>query len=85
MAANFKRIGCGGGVQRFQRNDRPDVWVTHYPRMGHRPGCFYVYRAVQSVPAGRLPWTVDNRRQDKHLPQPFTSLRPALAFAEALS
>lgn len=83
MARNFKRLGAR--VQHWIRNDKPEVFVTHHPRIGSRAGVFYVLRAVERVPAGRLPWTVNNKRQDRHLGEhPFTSLGPALSFAEGL-
>lgn len=37
-------------------------WVVHYPATEVRAEHWQAYRAVQPVPAGRMPWTVDNRR-----------------------
>lgn len=85
MASKFKRINSGGGLQRWVRSDKPEVFVSHYPAVGSRPGVFYVLRAVDRVPAGRAPWTVDNRRlcSARGADARFHSLPQALKFAEA--
>jgi hypothetical protein len=84
MARNFTRINRNG-QQVWQRKDDPSIWVTHYPALdGVRGGVFYVYRAVAKVPAGRAPWTVDNRRVDASRgDRGISSLPKALAIAEA--
>lgn len=38
------------------------VWVVEYAALPGRPRHWQAYRAVAHVPAGRQPWTVDNRR-----------------------
>ena len=38
------------------------VWIVEYPSTRARARHFQAYRAVQPVPKGRDPWTVDNRR-----------------------
>ena len=85
MARNFTRVEQCGGLQRWVRKDKPEVFVTHYPACAGRPGAFYVLRAVDRVPAGRKPWTVDNRRicAPRAAEHRFTSLPAAFAFAEA--
>lgn len=82
---NFTRVEQCGGTQRWQRNDKPEIFVSHYPACGSRPGVFYVYRAVERVPAGRKPWTVDNRRicAPRAAEGRFHSLPAAFKFAEA--
>jgi hypothetical protein len=36
------------------------VWIVHYENT-RAPDVYRAYRAVQRVPNGRWPWTVDNR------------------------
>mgnify|MGYP000914620747 CR=1 FL=1 len=86
MATNFTRTNASG-IQRWQRTDKPEVFVTHYPALrGVRPGVFYVYRAVAAMPAGRKPWTVDNRRVSTMTGNlsDLRNLRAALTVAEAV-
>jgi hypothetical protein len=64
----------------WQHNSKP-VWVTFYPAVdGVRPAHYIPYRAVQAVPAGRKPWTVDNRRIGSD--RGFSALEDALNAAE---
>lgn len=85
-AVKFTRVNGCGGHQRWIRNDKPEIFVTHYPALrGVRQGLFYVFRAVAKVPAGRCPWTVDNRRISPEQAGRSTvhCLRDALLIAEA--
>lgn len=39
------------------------VWIVFYEAVeGVRAAYYQAYRAVRPVPAGRAPWSVDNRR-----------------------
>lgn len=57
------------------------IWVTHYPSTRLRAAFFQAYRAIQKVPAGRAPWTVDNRRIGSE--DGFETLEQAVHAAEA--
>lgn len=42
-------------------NEKP-VWIVFYEEVrGHHSAFYQAYLAVQKVPHGRLPWTIDNR------------------------
>jgi hypothetical protein len=47
-------------------HDSAPVWIVKYDAITtgpHRRAAFYqAYRAVQPVPKGRMPWSIDNRR-----------------------
>lgn len=58
------------------------VWVVHYQATQDRAEHWQGYRAVAKVPAGRDPWTVDNKRIGTE--RGFASLDAALAAAEAV-
>ncbi len=45
----------------WQHETKPH-WIVHYPGTRVRGEHYQAYRAVARVPAGRNPWTVDNRR-----------------------
>ena len=49
-------------------------WVTGYEPIGDRTQTFRAYRAIEHVPKGRLPWTVDNR----HIGGSYRTLDAAL-------
>jgi len=54
------------GSARFTRKDAPRVWVTHYDGIDRdHPEHYAIYRALQEIPVGRMPWTVDNCRVGK--------------------
>jgi hypothetical protein len=38
------------------------VWIVKYEETPYRRAFYQAYRAVQEVPEGRKPWSVDNRR-----------------------
>lgn len=73
MKAN---ISCTDTTKGFRLVKRPHgeawlhetapVWVVKYDGVPesntHRYDSWQVYKAVERVPAGRDPWTVDNRR-----------------------
>jgi hypothetical protein len=60
-------------------HSRAPVWVVHYPATRDHAEHWQGYRAIARVPAGRMPWTVDNRRISS---ETFASLDAALAAAE---
>lgn len=37
-------------------------WIVHYPATRVTGEHYQAYRSVERIPAGRKPWTVDNRR-----------------------
>lgn len=76
MATNFQRHKAFG-LQRWAHKSKP-TFVTHYPATAGRPGVFYAYRAIGTVAAGRMPWTVNNKRIGE-----ARTLRAALSLAEA--
>lgn len=39
-----------------------NVWIVEYQASRIRPHHYQTYKAVQPVPKGRMPWTIDNRR-----------------------
>jgi hypothetical protein len=54
-------------VQRFDGltwvRDCGTVFIVHYEEvLGHHSEMFIVYRAIERVPAGRNPWSVNNVR-----------------------
>lgn len=53
------------------------IWVKFYPQTPVRVAHYQAYRAVAKVPAGRKPWSVDNRRIGDELG--FASLDAAIA------
>lgn len=59
------------------------VFVVHYDATDVRAEHWQGYRAVVKVPAGRMPWTVDNRRIGGE--RGFASLDAALEAAEAVA
>lgn len=60
-AAGFKRVQRPTGPV-WKHATKP-VWIVYYAAiLGVRAGHFQAYRAVAPVPAGREPWSVDNRR-----------------------
>lgn len=61
-------------------HDSNPIWVASYPEVpGVRAEFWQAYRAVKPVPAGRQPWTVDNRRIGTE--RGFPSLADAIAAA----
>lgn len=64
----------------YLHNTKP-VFVTHYEATDVRSEHWQAYRAATTVPAGRMPWTVDNRRIGSD--RGFPSLDAALAAAES--
>lgn len=61
-----------------------EVWATRYEAIpGFRDyDVFYAYRAVERVPRGRMPWTVDNRSIGSKS-EPFRTLAAAADAARA--
>jgi hypothetical protein len=57
------------------------LWVVHYPATMDRAEHWQGYRAVAKLPAGRDPWTVDNRRIGSE--RGFASLEAAIAATRA--
>jgi hypothetical protein len=57
------------------------AWVVNYPATLDRAEHWQAYRAVAPVPAGRMPWTVDNRRIGSD--RGFPSIEAAVAACEA--
>lgn len=43
-------------------HDAKPAWIVHYQATQDRAQFYQAYRTVARVPAGRDPWTVDNRR-----------------------
>lgn len=59
--------------------DTRPVWVVHYPTTPARNEFYQAYKAIQPVPRGRMPWTVDNRRIGTD--QGFRTLQDAMGAA----
>jgi hypothetical protein len=58
-----------------------NVWIVEYEFHQGYPRKHYIcYRSVERVPAGRKPWTVDNRRINN---DPIFSLGGAMDLATA--
>lgn len=57
------------------------VLIEHYSATYLRPAYWQAYRAVKKVPAGKLPWSVDNRRMAGEHGR--KTLREILAVVEA--
>ena len=62
-------------------NDKP-VWVVHYECTDRRDDFWQGYKAVQRVPKGRMPWSIDNRRIGPEK-RGFRTLGEALKAADA--
>ena len=62
-------------------NDKP-VWVVHYKCADRRDDFWQAYKAVQHVPKGRMPWSIDNRRIGPEK-RGFKTLGEALKAADA--
>lgn len=60
MIENFTKVSRPHG-ECWLHNSRP-VWIVEYSGTRVRGPFFQAYKAVEKVPAGRDPWTVDNRR-----------------------
>lgn len=60
---DFRRVERGPGDAWL--HESAPIWIVHYPGFpgssSHRYDSWHAYKAVQKVPAGRYPWTVDNR------------------------
>ena len=54
-------------------------WIIHYPATRATAAHYQAYRAVERVPEGRKPWTVDNRRIGS--PDGFVTLDQAMQAA----
>lgn len=52
-----------------------DKWIVHYNAVS--PPFYQAYRAIDTVPKGRMPWTIDNRRIGT--PHGFKTLEQAMA------
>jgi hypothetical protein len=58
--ADFEVIERPTGEVLLHRSEH--VWIVHYDTFsGPHPAVYRAYRAVERVPKGRWPWTVDNR------------------------
>jgi hypothetical protein len=64
MITKFKKI-TRHGSETWQHLTAP-VWIVRYEGIEgsntHRYDKYQAYRAVEKMPNGRDPWTVDNRR-----------------------
>lgn len=79
MNAQFNEIQTPIGTT-WLHTSRP-VWIRYYePIEGARLGFYQAYRAVEHVPKGRDPWTVDNRRIG-HVNYGFKTLEDAMDAA----
>lgn len=58
-------------------------FICFYPGTDVRAEHYQAYRAVVSVPAGRMPWTVDNRRIGTD--RGFATFDEAVQAAEAVT
>lgn len=58
---HFKRVSPdkNNGMTSWLHKEE-DVWVTFYPKATEGP-IYIAFHAVESVPEGRMPWTVNNR------------------------
>jgi len=54
-------------------------WIVHYPATRVMGEHYQAYRAVERVPEGRKPWSVDNRRIGS--PDGFRALDEAMQAA----
>lgn len=82
LMQNFKRVYRATGSV-IMHATKP-VWIVRYGDYERGGTKFWqAYRAVDTLPKGRMPWTVDNRRigTDKG----FKTLRDALNAAQAVS
>lgn len=70
---NFRVVRRPG--QRVWLHVSKPVWIVFYPFMEF----FQVYRAIEHVPEGRNPWTIDNRVIGPK--EGFTSLAAAMRAA----
>lgn len=79
--AKFNKVERFDGVV-WVHESQP-VWVVKYDAISkgpHRRAAFYqAYRACQSVPKGRAPWSVDNKRVGQE--HGFASLHAATSAA----
>ena len=48
--------------QSYWLHESKPVFISHYPATRARGEYYQAYKAIQPVPAGRMPWTIDNRR-----------------------
>lgn len=66
----------------YLHNTAP-VWVVQYEATQDRAQFWQGYRPVAKVPAGRMPWSVDNRRigTDRGFPTLDAALAAAIAVA----
>jgi hypothetical protein len=79
MRANWKELTRPVGT--YWQHDQYPVWVVHYPAT-HRAAAHYQgYKAVERVPNGRVPFTVDNRRVGPEFG--FKTLDEAMIACEA--
>ena len=62
-------------------HDSGSSWVVAYPAVHNRLPVFRAYRAINPVPAGRMPWTIDNKRIGPE--DGFLSLEQAMRAVEA--
>jgi hypothetical protein len=62
--------------------DDNKFWIVRYGDTYCRRKFFQVYQHVEYLPAGRFPWTVDNKRRGPEIG--FPTLRDAVKFASTL-
>ena len=66
------------GREVWRHKSKPH-WIVHYPSTKVRGAHYQAYRAVEKVPQGHGPWTVDNRRMGGD--DGFESLESAMQAA----
>lgn len=81
LAEQFELIKRSFDPNGVWLNKLKPVWIVFYPAVeGVRAGFYQAYRAVRPVPAGRDPWSVDNRRIG-HADHGFPTLEAAMEAA----
>lgn len=76
---NFETVNRPHGSALLNRVKQ--MWIVEYQQSRVRPHHWQAYQPVVSVPKGRDPWTVDNRRIGPE--DGFLTLEDAVAAVEA--
>lgn len=85
MSFEFTQIQRPFTVAPVYLHNAAPVFVVHYEATDVRTEHWQGYRAVGKVPAGRMPWSVDNRRigTERGYPSLLAALSAAAAEEEA--
>lgn len=78
VSKQFKKVQAGGSPA-WMHVSKP-VWIRKYDAIsGVRAAFYQAYSAIHAVPAGRNPWSIDNRRVGTE--RGFPSLTAAMKAA----